>query len=223
MALFSVAAGRMTIYPWDYDNPGDELPGDESLLWPTLSLDVTAPSNQVVLILRQASTCIPGTISNPSSLGILPPVWASSEVDGTNYTTSACSDRDGHYCLPALPGLWTVQIYDGWLNDFGIQSLTPRDVIVPMSDQAPPLDLVLARLIGDFREARLKNPVMLQNGGLRLELSGQASLSWRVERSHNLIDWTPFALETTVNGSFVIEDAMAASDPTTFYRAVWIR
>ena len=139
-----------------------------------------------------------------------------------NYGTSACWDIDGHYCLPVFTGLWTVQIYDAFLNDFGLQSLPRRDVNVPITGQAPPVDFVLSPMAGDFRAAHLTKPLILPNGALQLELNGQAALSWRVERSSNLIDWTPIASKYSAHGSFIIEDPTGASNSPTFYRAVWI-
>jgi len=221
LALLSVAPGPLMIDTLGYDNPADELLADRSLLWPTLSRDITAPSNHVALLLREPSSYVCGTVSNASSMGVQP-VTASAELSGTNYNTSACWDIDGHYCLPVLTGLWTVQIWDVFLNDFGLQGLPRRDVNVPITGHVPPVDFVLSPLVGDFREAHLKKPLLLPNGALQLELNGQAALSWRVERSSNLIDWTPIASKYSAHGSIIIEDPTSASNSPTFYRAVWI-
>ncbi len=219
VASLAVPPGRLTISArLAYDNFTYK-----PLLWPAISLDITAPSNHVVLIVRQATSCITGTISNAPALGLQPQLFSSAEVNGTNYLIEGCPDSTGHYCLPAVSSLWTVWIDDSSLADFGIQSVAPREVTVPPTGQALSVDFVLAPIAGDFREARFMKPVLLPNGALQLEFRGQTALSWRVERSGNLNDWMPVALGATVNGTFVIQEPLAASDPAAFYRAVWVR
>lgn len=219
LALLAVPPGRLTI-------SARLASGNftyEPLLWPTLSLDIVAPSNHLALIIRQPTSCISGTISNGPALGLHPQLFSTAQVDGTNYLVTGCPDSAGHYCVPTIPGLWTVRLDDGSLNDYGLQSVAPRDVTVPSTGQPPAVDFVLSPITGDFRRAGFLNPVLLPNGALQLELHGQAALSWRVERSENLIDWIPVSVQATVNGIFIIQEPLAPSGLLAFYRAVWSR
>jgi hypothetical protein len=148
VASLAALPGRLTISARvAYDNFTYE-----PLLWPTFSVDVTAPSNYVVLIVRQPTGCISGTISNAPTLGVQPQLSSNAEFNGTNYLITGCPDGTGYYCLPAVPGLWTVSVADQSLTDFGIQSVAPSRVAVPMTGQTPSVDFVLSPIAGDFRE-----------------------------------------------------------------------
>jgi hypothetical protein len=195
----------------------------DPLFWPSLRTDFQAPSNHVLLVVRQPAGCIPGTISNAPSLGLQPQVVASTDVNGTNYSIGACPDTSGHYCVPAFPGAWTVELDLGTLFGYGIQTVAAREVIVPPTGAPPRADFSLTPIAGDFRIARLSAPVLLADGRLRLELEGQAPLTWRIERSENLRDWTLVAIQSTGYRSLVIEEPPEPSRRAAFYRAVWVR
>ena len=218
-ATFSIAPGlhRISAHPGYFDvilHPQ---------LWPVFYTNLSAPSNHVVLVARQPAKCIPGTITNAPALGLQPQIFASTEIDGTNYSISLCPDTDGHYCASVFPGQWTVVLNSTTLSGNGLQTVAPREVTVPPSGAPPRADFTLLPIVGDFRTARFSPPVLLSDGRLRLELEGQAPLSWRIERSENLRDWTLVAIQSAEYRTLVIEEPPEPSRRAAFYRAVWVR
>jgi hypothetical protein len=198
----------------------------EPLLWPRLLVDVNAPSNHVMLVARQPSTCLKGTLLNAAAFGAQTRIRANTSINAAQYVSDACSDVMGEFCIPVFPGQWTVQADDAWLMDYGLRSIAPRDVIVPADGPPPPVSFVVTPIDGDFRRARFLKPVVLHNGARQLELRGQISLSWRIERSSDLMEWTPIALQTARNGILIMEESLppAMTFPqAAFYRAVWAR
>jgi hypothetical protein len=105
----------------------------------------------------------------------------------------------------------------------GIQSVAPRVVTVPPAGAPPRSDFTLNAIAGDFRTARFLSPVLLSDGRLRLELEGQAPLSWRIERSENLREWTLVAIQSAAYRTLVVEEPPEPSRRAAFYRAVWVR
>lgn len=218
-ATFLIAPGshQISAYPGNYEVKVDPQ------LWPVLAADVSAPSNHVLLIALQPSTCIPGTLSNAPALGLQPQIFASTEINGTNYSITVCPDTDGRYCAPVFPGQWTVAMNSSTLPGNGIQTVAPREVTVPPIGEPPRANFTLTPIAGDFRTARLSTPVLLPDGRLRLELEGQAPLTWRIERSENLRDWTLVAIQSTAYRTLVIEEPPEPARRTAFYRAVWVK
>jgi hypothetical protein len=218
-AQFSITPGphRISARPGVYEVVVDPQ------LWPVLYADVSAPSNHIVLVARQPVTCIPGHIFNANSLGLQPQLFASADINGTNYSIIVCPDTDGDYCAPVFPGQWTVAMNSSTLPGNGIQSVAPRVVTVPPAGAPPRSDFTLNAIAGDFRTARFLSPVLLSDGRLRLELEGQAPLSWRIERSENLREWTLVAIQSAAYRTLVVEEPPEPSRRAAFYRAVWVR
>jgi hypothetical protein len=215
---FNVVPGRQTLSVYeDFYHVSAEI-----LLLPSLTVDVTMPAN-VNLVVRAPSTCLPGQITGALNLTASLAVSASTEINGTNYTTTACLDCEGRFCLPMFPGVWTVRLSDQWLNSFGLRSVPPQEVVVPATSEPPYVTFALAPIAGDYREARLLTPTLLPDGGLRLELRGQTALTWRVERSQDLIQWTTLDTVTTTNGVARILDIASPPPGSRFYRAVWVK
>jgi len=148
---------------------------------------------------------------------------ASTEINGTNYFITVRPDTDGHFCAPVFPGQWTVGMNYSTFPGNGIQTVAPREVSVPPTGAPPRADFTLVPIVGDFRTARLSPPEVLSDGRIRLKLEGQAPLSWRLERSENLHDWTSVAIQSTTYRTLVIEDPPEPSRRAAFYRAVWVR
>ena len=166
---------------------------------------------------------LPGTLSNAASLGLQPQVGASADINGTNYFIAACADTRGNYCVPVFPGAWTVSLELGTLFGYGIQTVAPLEVTVPPTGAPPTADFTLLPIVGDFRTARFLPPVLMSDGRLRLELEGQAPLTWRIERSENLRDWSFVAIQSAAYQTLVIEEPPEPSRRAAFYRAVWVR
>ena len=216
---FAVPPGRVTLSA----RRATEDFSEETLLFPTLAFDLSAPSNQVVLVVRRPTANLRGTVVNGPALGLQPQIVATTQIGGTNYTVTGCADSTGHYCLPLCPGPWAVGIADDSLNPYGLQSVAQRRIILPPTGQWPPVDFVLSPIAGDFREARFPGPVLWPDGTLQLELGGVAGLTWRVDQSDNLTDWQPLTLGQVVNGVYLLQRPVAPSSRAGFYRAVWVR
>lgn len=218
-ATFSVAPGPYLISA----RPGFYEVIVDPQLWPVYSANVVAPSNHVVLVARRPRTCIPGGIFNAPSLGLQPQLLVSTEAHGTNYSIIVCPDTDGTFCAPVFPGQWTVAISSSTLPGNGIQTVAPREVTVSQIGSPPRADFSLVPITGDFRSARFLSPVRLPDGRVRLQLDGQAPLTWRIERSENLRDWSIVAIKSAAYRPLAFEDPSAPSRGAAFYRAVWVR
>ena len=136
---------------------------------------------------------------------------------------NGCFDPSGNCCLPVFAGRWLVQADNDELNGYGMQTVPSHEVVAHGTGQSDPVHFASSPISGDFRDARFLEPELLPGGGLRLNLRAQTSLTWRIERSNDLLNWTPLSIQTAVNASLLIEDKPSSSIRTAFYRAVWVR
>lgn len=58
------------------------------------------------------------------------------------------------------------------------------------------------------------------NGAIRVQLQGAAGVSYAIQVSSNLMNWTPWTNQFNTNGTFGVYDANAMNPPQRFYRAV---
>jgi hypothetical protein len=195
----------------------------EPLLWPNLALPAVPQDQPLVLVVRRPTRCIGGTIENVSVFGLQPRILASTVINGTNYYSTGSPDTQGHFCLPAIHGTWTVSVDDEYLNAYGISSVPKQTVTVSFIRPPDSLTFVLARASQDFRHARLFTPRLLPDSGIEVELESVTALNWLFERSEDLTHWTPFTLGYSENGRFVLKDAQPHSARPMFYRAIWAR
>jgi len=219
IAQFSVFPGTNSISAsWSW-----EAVQWKQLLFPSVTLNLSALSNHVVLVARAPTACLRGTISNFQGNPLALPITATARVAGTNYTSSACPDSQHVFCMPVIPGAWEVMVPDGAANDLGFQSLPGRSVVVPPSGLPPAADFVLEPLIGDFRHAQWLPPTLAADGALQLELRTATALTWRIERSEDLTRWNVWSTVTASNGVARIPLPETTSNRSTFFRAVWLQ
>jgi hypothetical protein len=195
----------------------------EHLLFPSVSVNLSAATNHVVLVARTPTACLRGAVSDFQGHGLPLPITATTGVEGTNYTSSACPDSEHEFCVPAIPGTWNVTVPDGAANDLGLRSLPGHEVIVPMSGEPPSIYIVLNPIIGDFRHAQWLPPTMTPAGELKLELRTQVALTYRIERSEDLKQWNMWSAVATTNGAARIQHPVAAPGRPTFFRAIWVQ
>jgi len=54
-----------------------------------------------------------------------------------------------------------------------------------------------------------------------LQLQGQAGVPYVIQRSTNLITWTPISTNTLLAGTLNITNTVSPSSPVQFWRAIW--
>lgn len=219
IARFTILPGLNTISA----SPSWRVAQWEQLLFPTVSLNLTAPSNYVVLIVRAPTACLHGTVSDQEGSPLAFQVSGNGQVQGTNYSSVVCPDFELGFCLPVIPGDWVITVPDGVANGLGFQSPRSETVLIPATGLAPSVDFVLEPFAGDFRNAQWSTPSRKLTGGLELELRAQATLTWRIDRSDDLKTWSAWSTAITTNGAARLFDPDAPSGRSKYYRAVWIQ
>ena len=69
-----------------------------------------------------------------------------------------------------------------------------------------------------IRPHRVSSPVRLANGYFQFTLSGASAARAIIDASENLVSWQPIRTNAPFNGSFLFDDANAASYTNRFYR-----
>jgi len=195
----------------------------EALLYPTLSMELAGSSNHVEVLLRQPTHSLCGWVTNAPSRGLHPTIRASMTDAGTNYFVTGYSDAAGSFCLPVVPGVWTVWVDDDGVNPYGLQSVERKTVEVSPGQSQATVGIDLIPFEGDFRETYWAPPVPGADGTVALELRGPAGTFWRMDRTQDFLDWVPAGTGNLINRRAAFHDPAPPPAGPVFYRAVWSR
>jgi len=192
-------------------------------LGPKVSIAVEDGVDQTnLLLVAQRSTArITGAITDNDARGLAGLfLFASAEVEGTNYSSGGVTDASGHFEIDVLDGHWQVGVYDWRLNGLGFASVPAQSVTVLGANET--IQFVAQRIHGDGRVPTLAWPIRLSDGTLQLKVSSQTARSYRVEASPNLLDWMAISTNVTASGSFILTEQRLANTHSRFYRVVLV-
>lgn len=107
---------------------------------------------------------------------------------------------------------WTRRSYGTVIEAFGLASGAGQFLMVGTS----------GAILGCDIRPRLGPLTRFPTGAVELPLEGVSGLSYAIEASANLGDWTPFTTLEATNGTGTVTDPSATNATNRFYRAVWL-
>ena len=192
------------------------------LMGPSLNFTVVdgVDQNNITLIALTAPRQISGQVRNNNGTPLSMKVYASTTVNGTNYSgCGADTDANGNYQIAAFNGTWQVGV-SGDITSRGYDN--PQNQTVIVSGSSGTANLTIFPL-GQTPPSLVQAGYI--NGHFQFRLNGGAERNYRIDVTTNLANpagWVPLRTNTAFGGTFDFIDSYSGPGASRFYRAVLV-
>jgi hypothetical protein len=149
-------------------------------------------------------------------------VDGSANIGGNNFSSSSVdTDTNGYYTLGVASGSWSVFFGASINNKENPLTHNLEDLFGPYSVSVPPTNAVQNITLYPIGVAVLANGAMSSPGEFDLNVYGEINVTYTLEFSPDLTNWSPVYSFQLTGNPFPVSDT-SATNTTGFYRVVLV-